>query len=439
MSTEVVRKKDTVIELQRLMEANRDRLNQMLPKHLTPERLLNVTMAAVKRTPKLQQCSVQSIITAMVQCGQMGLEPETGLQQAYLVPFGQECVLIVGYRGLLQLVRNAEELAGVEAHVVYERDEFEVSYGLNPVFKHRPNLTSERGKPVATWCCFSQKDGHKDFTVMAEFEIQRIKSRSRAANNGPWVTDEDEMRKKTVLRRGAKLQPASLRQLHEALDEEDRAVERGEQPDMNAFLPEATGTAQATQNTSEVLRQKIEEQRKPPAQEQPEPYNLSNMPNPITETVGLDPFRDYLRRAELREEPPAPKAKDQESAPEPDAAPEQKQPQEEPPARRGPGRPPKAKAQEPAPEPEPRVEPVAPRQPPVPSSGPSAAILRRLIPFVSTTDDIHKRVMALRPQDAPPGPLTEGAAAAWIQAIVAEFDTTGFKWGDQKPPNPDAE
>lgn len=198
-------------------------------KYLTPDRLSKITLSALSRNPLLLQCTPESVLRSVMDAASLGLEPSGGvLGHAYLVPYRNgktgkyEAQLIVGYRGLIALARRSAEIARVEAHVVYQADEFEVEYGIEPRLVHRPSLEAERGDIVAVYCIAAFKDGSRHAELMTIAEVESVRARSRARDNGPWRTDYAEMCRKTVVRRAAKYWPLSS-EFVKALEHEDAA------------------------------------------------------------------------------------------------------------------------------------------------------------------------------------------------------------------------
>lgn len=213
---------------------NRDyikrQLEMALPKHLTAERLLRVAMTTIRHNRKLLECSLESLLASVMGCAQLGLEPEPALGQAYLVPYWNEkkhCLeaqLIPGYRGYITLARRSGEVQTVSAQVVYSNDCFKIKYGLDEVLDHVP-ADGDRGEAKGAYVVFKYKDGSHSFDYMTIADIDKIKERSKSRNKkgelvGPWITDEDEMRKKTVIRRHIKLVPLSVEMATAAAAEE---------------------------------------------------------------------------------------------------------------------------------------------------------------------------------------------------------------------------
>ncbi len=203
-----------------LFESARSKLAQVAPKHVTPDRLMRVALLAISRTPKLAECTPHSLLNSFMTASQLGLEVGGVLGEAYLVPYKQEATFIVGYRGLINLARRSGQIQSVESQVVRDGDEFDFEYGIQPIFRHR--LVAPVDSPIThAWALARFKDGGHQLDVMTLDEVNAIRSRSRAASNGPWVTDFAEMAKKTVVRRLCKYLPLSP-EMADAIEESDR-------------------------------------------------------------------------------------------------------------------------------------------------------------------------------------------------------------------------
>lgn len=193
--------------LRGLIEQQKNEIARALPRHLDPDRLARIATTVVRQTPKLAECNPQSFLGALMTCAQLGLEPGP-LGHAYLVPYGKEVTFIPGYRGLVELSRRSGQVQSVQARVVRDGDEFDYSFGLEPKLDHKPR--GSKGDVTHAYAVIRLKDGGVDFDVMDVDEIEAVRRRSKAADNGPWVTDYAEMAKKTVLRRLLKTAPMSV-------------------------------------------------------------------------------------------------------------------------------------------------------------------------------------------------------------------------------------
>ena len=216
---------EAVKTIQDLLARSRSQIQAALPKHLDADRLTRIALTTIRQTPKLLECDPLSLVKCILQAAAIGLEPDPILGRAYLVPYGRECTLIIGYKGFIDLARRSGEIQSIEAHVVYEADEWRFSYGLEPELYHRPADVTNRGKVVAAWALARFKDGGYQFEVMSLAELEAVRKSSRAGNNGPWVSHTAEMYRKTVLRRLSKLLPLSPTVAREIAREE--AAEAG--------------------------------------------------------------------------------------------------------------------------------------------------------------------------------------------------------------------
>lgn len=216
---------DTVRDL---MARSQEKWAALLPKQMSPERLQKVALMAISRNKALLDCSPQSLLEAFIDASTLGLDVCGSMGRAYLVPYknnktGQsEAKFIIGYRGLIDLARRSGEIESIAAHVVYEHDEFVVELGDSERIIHKPYMAGDRGKPVAVYAVAKLKGGAVQTDVMTKADVDKIRGRSRASNSGPWVTDYDEMARKTVVRRLCKYLPLTI-EAAVAISESDAA------------------------------------------------------------------------------------------------------------------------------------------------------------------------------------------------------------------------
>lgn len=237
---------ERMMALRSALEKSLPNIREIAAKHLTPERLIKVVLGAASRTPAILECSPLSIVKAVLQAAELGLEPGSSLGEFWLVPFynsktGQkEAQGIPGYRGLIALARRSGEIANISASAVYAGDHFEVELGLEPKLIHRPNYDQDRENPSDLRFVYAVarfKDGSYQFEVLSRKQIDALRRRSKAADGGPWVSDYEEMAKKTAIRRLSKYLPLSV-EMARALDLQARA-ESGDFEDPVIFDIEA--------------------------------------------------------------------------------------------------------------------------------------------------------------------------------------------------------
>lgn len=197
--------------MQSYIKAMEGEIAKALPSVITPERFTRMVLSAISTTPKLAECSPKSFLGAMMTAAQLGVEPNTALGQAYIIPYknhGQmEAQFQLGYKGLIDLAYRSGEVSIIQAHEVYENDKFEYELGLDPKLVHVP-AAKDRGEVIAYYAMFKTKDGGYGFNVMSREDVEYHARRySKAYGSGPWQSNFDEMAKKTVLKRVLKYAP----------------------------------------------------------------------------------------------------------------------------------------------------------------------------------------------------------------------------------------
>lgn len=190
-------------------------IKKALPSVITSERFTRMTLTAIRTTPGLANCEPMSFLAAMMSAAQLGLEPNTPLGQAYLLPFKNnkkgitEVQFQIGYKGLIDLAYRSGEVELVQAQCVYENDTFECEYGIEPKLKHIP-ADKDRGELIKVYAMFRTKSGGYGFEVMSVDDIRNHASKHSKAYNSnysPWKTSFEEMAKKTVLKKVLKYAP----------------------------------------------------------------------------------------------------------------------------------------------------------------------------------------------------------------------------------------
>lgn len=259
------------------------KLQSTVPRHLNPERMLRVLSLAVQKTPQLAECDPMTLLGAMMVCASLGLEPNTPLGHAYLIPFkrrekrgsawvdaGYDVNLIIGYKGYIDLARRSGSLVSLHADVVYGAagglppDEFSFEYGSKMHLRHRPIGDSEGRPPIWAYAHVSLTDGQA-FEVLPYERVLRIRDGSqgyraalsakrqygdeaKAWASAPWVAYEHEMASKTMIRRLSKMLPLSIEFANAAAL--DAMSETGE-IDLTAF---ADGVDMTTIDVGEARR-----------------------------------------------------------------------------------------------------------------------------------------------------------------------------------------
>lgn len=199
--------------MQTYIKSMEGEIKKALPSVITPERFTRMVLSAISTNPKLGSCTPSSFLGAMMSAAQLGLEPNTPLGQAYILPYQNkgtlEAQFQLGYKGLIDLAYRSGEVELVQAHIVYENDKFECEYGLEPKLTHVPADTN-RGNAIKVYAMFKTKSGGYGFEVASMDDIRehaKKYSKSYGSSYSPWATSFEEMAKKTVLKSCLKYAP----------------------------------------------------------------------------------------------------------------------------------------------------------------------------------------------------------------------------------------
>lgn len=166
--------------------------------------------------PYLLKCDPDTIKHAIVNVALTGISLNPALKYAYLVPRKVKnelkCILDISYMGMIKILTDAGAVKNVDAGVIYSNDKFDFRRGSDPYFKHQPAL-SQRGEKVGAYAIAFLRDGGFQFEILGREELEKIRATSESWKNeegrkySPWETWEDEMWKKSVLKRLFKLLP----------------------------------------------------------------------------------------------------------------------------------------------------------------------------------------------------------------------------------------
>lgn len=246
--------------MQQYIKSMEGEIKKALPSVITPERFTRIVLSAISVNPQLGSCTPNSFLGAMMTSAQLGLEVNTPLGQAYVLPYRNKGVLEaqfqLGYKGLIDLAYRSGEVEVIQAHVVYENDDFECEYGLNPNLKHIP-ADGDRGEPIKVYAVFKTKSGGFGFEVMSMEDVRKHAakySKAYGSSYSPWKTNFEEMAKKTVLKRVLKYAPLKSDFVKAAV--QDEVIKKDLSEDMYTVPAEVIMDAEYTEvdpDTGEVL------------------------------------------------------------------------------------------------------------------------------------------------------------------------------------------
>ena len=223
-----------VLQSQRFSE----QVKKALPKTMNTESFIRSAITEFRLNPTLQQASIASVCGYFLQVAALGLKPATVLGHCYAVPFRNnktgeiEAQFILGYRGMLALARRSGEVSSVECNIVHEKDEFKWTWEGDGLVRYLKETNDpDPGPMIAVYCIVRFRDGGYQGIKMSKAKVDSVRRRSKASGNGPWVTDYEEMAKKTCFRNLFKWLPINIDT--QELIEKDNTVVRwdGEKDD----------------------------------------------------------------------------------------------------------------------------------------------------------------------------------------------------------------
>lgn len=253
-----------------------DQIKNALPANITPERMSRIALTALSKNADLAQSTPESFMGALLTSAQLGLECNTPLGQAYLIPYRNKGVMEtqfqLGYQGLIDLCYRTGLYKKIVARIVYKGDDFDYEYGLNEKLIHRPREKSD--KQIYVYAMYELKNGASAFEVMSwESVMAHAQKYSKAVQKGytsPWVTDPESMAKKTVLKKVLKYAPKTVENadiVAEAVNGDSAIIKTNVIKDGNEFtftkdFDYSPETAEVEEKIPEKIEQKKNEQTK---------------------------------------------------------------------------------------------------------------------------------------------------------------------------------
>lgn len=201
-----------------LLMSMKGEINNALPQYLPTEKFIRTGLTAINSNPKLLQCQPQSLLAAVMNSAQLGLEFNTPLGESYLIPYDNkrkgivEVQFQIGYQGLLKLAHNTGQFRRITAKEVHENDEFDIDYGTGEI-KHKPVLIGESGDVIGYYAVYETKEGGRDSFYMSKEDAEAYGkkfSKSYYKKDGPWQQNPDAMAKKSCIIQVLKYAPKAI-------------------------------------------------------------------------------------------------------------------------------------------------------------------------------------------------------------------------------------
>jgi recombination protein RecT len=198
------------------LEQKRENLFAAAAEHMRFDKMKEQVARACITNPDLLDCTRSSLFLAISEAASLGLEIDSVLGHAYLVPYKnkgvKEVQLIPGYLGLKELAFRSGKVVGISGEPVYCDDDFDFEYGTEHYIRHKPSPSAAKSTPTYVYAIVRLAGGGKEFKVMSwpQVEAHRNKfAKGWERNGSAWQTSGPAMGIKTCLRRTLKLCPLS--------------------------------------------------------------------------------------------------------------------------------------------------------------------------------------------------------------------------------------
>lgn len=163
-----------------------------------------------KMATETAQNNPVSVQNAILNLSSIGISLNPALKHAYLVPRDGAICLDVSYMGLMHLAQEIGSIEWGQAKIVYSNDTYE-NLGLNKEPLHKYNAFGDRGEKVGVYCSVKLPSGDYLTEEMSKEDVLKVKNSSKSKNSSysPWNTFEEEMWRKSVVKRASKYWPKS--------------------------------------------------------------------------------------------------------------------------------------------------------------------------------------------------------------------------------------
>jgi len=181
-----------------LQSYEKELLPKLLKSHnITPEQFVETVLMEIKKDDKLLQAFIEnpaSMYASIFAGAKIGLTPSGDTGEFYLIPrnvkqsngqYKATVTPLVGYKGLVTILLRSGDITKIDAQIVYDGDEFEVTYGLEPKLHHKPNFDVKRtaDKITFAYAWEKNKNGEFHFGVITRSEIEAIRDMGKYTND----------------------------------------------------------------------------------------------------------------------------------------------------------------------------------------------------------------------------------------------------------------
>lgn len=296
-STALTPQKERMVKLSNFLVEKADDFREVAT--IDPDKFLRVVKNAVLRDPEIAEASMQSVYLECMKAMNDGLvldgreavltrfrtNKRKKIDGRWVDNFQTEVAYIPMMAGIMKRVRASGEIKAWTVELVYAEEykqgRFDYVASPDPMITHRPIIVGERGPVVAAYSAVKLADGSHHYEVMTRAQLDAIKMRTKSKRTknvdgrevteitGPWATDEEEMFRKSVIRRHSKRLPVSsgliemasrVDALYDGAEGEDEGEIIASKPRSNAGSKLKKLTAKAAKEAEERAAKAREEE-----------------------------------------------------------------------------------------------------------------------------------------------------------------------------------
>lgn len=188
-----------------------------LPKVFSAERMMQLIYNQFYKIPDLIKCEQETLVGSILTASALGLELGDATGEAYILPRKNirksreqkrdvwEATFTLGYKGMVTLFWRHPRAAHLNVETVYENDDFDYWYGIDPGLVHKPARVGRnqpgRGEPLGYWYAAARLSGGGfQFQVLDTDEVERRRAKSSSPNSPAWKNEYNRMAEKSALR-----------------------------------------------------------------------------------------------------------------------------------------------------------------------------------------------------------------------------------------------
>ena len=265
--------KNALVTLREKITAYEGELKTALQGAVPSDKFVRTVLTTISLNPNIAEASTNSILGVCLKAAADGLLLD-GREAAIVIYRGKQgpqAKYMPMVYGIFKKVRQSGEISIFNSFLVYENDDFSITYGMEPTVNHTPSFKGKRGDVIGCYAICKFKNGDSDLEWMTVDEIEAVRARSKAKNTGPWHTDWGEMARKTVIRRMSKRLPmGDATAMVERIDE---LYDLGKDDDYTAPSSKERGMGAAALNDGDddVIEGEYEEESAPESDPAPSP------------------------------------------------------------------------------------------------------------------------------------------------------------------------